>query len=173
MSEKKFLDGYSGQTTRQLIDMEDEYRVDSLVLAFEEAIQKKEESLGTASLSPAERVILAVEALEREVNNGGYEQFFSNSSVEYSGDVVQALISIGCREQASIAQKALDTVIPSGSEIDAEAIEDLLMDADDQLLDALSECDDAFWSASESIEDSLFAYVKANQASITLPADAG
>jgi len=52
--------------------MEDGYRVDSLVLAMESALDAKDRR----TLSPEERVVLAVEALEREVNNGGYDQFF-------------------------------------------------------------------------------------------------
>ncbi len=37
---QKFLKAYSGQTTEQLIALDGEYRVDSLVLAFEQAFNR-------------------------------------------------------------------------------------------------------------------------------------
>ena len=76
----KWLDRYSGESTDTLIALENEYRLDSIVLAFEEALDQKTARSGTDSLTAEEHVILAVEALEREVNNGGYSQFFFNSS---------------------------------------------------------------------------------------------
>src|SRR2546421_12023246 len=84
MSELQWLDGYSGQTVQQLIALERDYRIDSLVLAFEQAMDQKAARVGYENLTDAERTILAVEALEREVNNGGYGQFFVNSSREYA-----------------------------------------------------------------------------------------
>jgi Ni,Fe-hydrogenase I small subunit len=66
-----FLDSYEGQSTEELLALEREYRVDSLVLAFEQAIQNKSPD----SISTEESYVLAVEGLEREVNNGGYSQF--------------------------------------------------------------------------------------------------
>ena len=59
MGGTNWLDGYSGQTTDELIALEGEYRTDSLVLAFEQALMAKDE------LTDEEKVVLAVEALER------------------------------------------------------------------------------------------------------------
>ena len=67
-TDQPFLDAYGGQTTDELIALESEYRIDSLVLAFEAALDAKAEH------SKQERVVLAVEAVEREVNNGGFTQ---------------------------------------------------------------------------------------------------
>ena len=70
----EWLDGYSGQTVEQLLSLEGKCRTDSLVLAFEQAISQKAESANQGLTNP-EHIVLAVEALEREVNNGGYDQF--------------------------------------------------------------------------------------------------
>lgn len=56
----------------QLLDQVGSYRVDSLIVAIAQALQKK------PNLSVPERVVVSVEALEREVNNGGYNRFFFN-----------------------------------------------------------------------------------------------
>ena len=62
--------GYSGQSADQLLSLEGMYRIDSLVRAFEQAITQKAQRGGVQSLTDEERIVLAVEALEREVNNG-------------------------------------------------------------------------------------------------------
>lgn len=90
MPDLQWLDGYSGESVDELIVLEGKYRRGSLVLAFEQAMAQKAARAGEDSLTADERTILAVEALEREVNNGGYGQFFLNSR-EYASIIVDAL----------------------------------------------------------------------------------
>src|SRR5882724_2093805 len=106
----QFLSAYSGQTTAQLLAMAPQYRVDSIVLAFEQALDAKTAGANAIALTQAERTILAVEALEREVNNGGYSLFFINSSKEYAADVVPALERIACRKTARITANAIQAL---------------------------------------------------------------
>src|SRR5579862_9885762 len=110
MTDLQWLDGYSGQTVDQLLALEGKYRIDSLVLAFEQAMDQKAAEVGEESLTEEEGIILAIEALEREVNNGGYGQFFVNSSRAYAPVIVPALGRIGCPRTADITQKALNVV---------------------------------------------------------------
>lgn len=44
--------------------------------------------------------------LEREINNGGFNQFFFNSSGDFAHQTVQSLLSIGANRTADILQKA-------------------------------------------------------------------
>ena len=106
----KWFDSYSGQNTEQLLSLEGEYRTDSLVVAFEQALDQKSEAQGLENLTPEEQVVLAVEALEREVNNGGYSQFFTNSSVKYCSNIVMSLEQIGCSKTADITKRALNAL---------------------------------------------------------------
>ena len=64
MAALKWLKQYSGQTVEELLSLEGEYRIDSLVLAFEQAIEQKVTRRGSEETS-VERVVRAVEALER------------------------------------------------------------------------------------------------------------
>ena len=84
MRKLDWLDGYNGQSIEELIALERTHRTDSLVIALEQAMDQKAARLGEESLTEEERFILAIEALEHEVNNGGYGQFFVNSSREYT-----------------------------------------------------------------------------------------
>jgi hypothetical protein len=161
----KWLDRYTGQSTEQLVSLESEYRIDSLVVAMEQALGQKAAHTGEQSLSNEERVVLAVEALEREVNNGGYRQFFLNSA-EYARPIADSLVRIGCPQTAAIAQEALDALKPI--DLNAESIQNALGDDTVDLDEKLSGCDSSYFNTGEDIAGSLFAFVKANQTTLNL-----
>jgi hypothetical protein len=160
-SSEQFLQNYSGESVAELIELASRYRVDSIVLAFEEAISRKK------NISDTERTILAVEALEREVNNGGYDQFFTNSSNEFAPIIVEALKRVGCARTAEITQKAIDALGISGG-ITREAVESAMEDEDQQRTERLSECDDLYYEGEEPIAERLFAFIKNKRNSIKL-----
>jgi len=160
----KWLDGYSGESAERLLSLEGSYRTDSLVLAFEQAIGQKAERDGMQSLTDEERIVLAVEALEREVNNGGYDQFFVNSSREFALIIVGALERIGCKKTANITQKAIKAL--GISDLRSDAIEAIICTRDEGRRTKLNHCDDAYYKNAEPIAERLFAFIKANRASI-------
>jgi Domain of unknown function (DUF4375) len=165
MSDLPFLERYSGQTVEQLLSLEGEYRIDSLVGAFEEALLKKASRDGDLAINDEERVILAVEALEREVNNGGYSLFFENSTREFAPIIVEALIRIGCPRTAEITQTAIDALhLPT---LTADAIETAIAN-DNVSEEDLNECDRTYYKGPEYIAGQLFAFIKRNKDSITL-----
>ena len=160
----KWLDGYSGQTVDQLLSMEDEYRVDSIVAAFEQALDQKAARERVGSLSEEEHIVLAIEALEREVNNGGYQQFFQNESREYAPMIVQALARIGCPRTAAITQQAIDALhLPN---LTAGAIESALGEEDSEA--GLDDCDDLYYNTGENIAAQLLAFIRMNKDCIKL-----
>ncbi len=159
--ELEWLEGYSGQKAEQLLALEGKYRTDSLVSAFEQAILGKLNREGKDALTEEERIVLAVEALEREVNNGGFDQFFTNSSCEFVPVIVNALRRIGCRKAANIAQRAIQAT--GVSELTPEAIGDAMSAEDGKRQGKLSRCDNSYYETAEPIADRLFAFIKANK----------
>jgi hypothetical protein len=164
MSDLQWLDGYSGESVDELIAPEGTYRIDSLVLAFEQGMDQKAARIGQQKLAAEERVILAIEALEREVNNGGYGQIFVNSSREYSQIIVDARRRIGCPKTAEITQKALRIV--QEAPMSDEEIENGTWEDNEERQDALGERDSLYFKGPENIEEILFAFIKANRARI-------
>jgi hypothetical protein len=160
----QWLDGYRGESVDELIALEGKYRTDSLVLAFEQAMDQKAARIGEDELTAEERIILAIEALEREVNNGGYGQFFVNSSREYAPIIVDALRRISCPKTAEITQNALKIV--QKTPMSEEEIENGTWEENEERQDALGECDSHYFERPENIEESLFAFIKANRARI-------
>jgi hypothetical protein len=168
MPGSEFLEAYDGQSLADLIALEDRYRIDSLVLAFEQALQQKETRDGADALSPEERVVLAIEAFEREVNNGGYEQFFLNSSNEYTAQIADALELIGCPKVAATARGAV-AALGLGADASPSAVGAAVASGGDELVEALGRFDDEFYDvADEDIAGCLFRFVKTNQARISL-----
>jgi hypothetical protein len=159
-----WLGGYSGQSVSQLLSLEGKYRTDSLVLAFEQAISQKAKRDGVQSLTDEERIVLAVEALEREVNNGGYDQFFVNSSREFAPTVVGALQHIGCKKTATITRRAITAL--GISDLTSEAIDAAMAEGDEQRLAKLNRYDDSYYKCAEPVAERLFAFIKANKTGI-------
>ncbi|MDA0243664.1 MAG: DMP19 family protein [Chloroflexi bacterium] len=161
---KPFLETYGGQTIQQLIAMKESHRVDSLVLAVEQALRGKPEM----ELSEPERVVLAVEAMEREVNNGGYNQFFGNSSGKFTGFLVRALELIGCPKVATISADAI-AVLKLPEPFDADTVGLVAYELSDESIEQLDKCDSRYYANDESIEQRLFAYIEEYQNEIQIP----
>jgi hypothetical protein len=161
---KLFLEHYSGQSTDELIALKDTYRIDSLILAVEAGLANKP----NAELTVPERVVLAVEAMEREVNNGGYNQFFFNSSRDHASFLVHALQLIGCHKVAVISAEAISTLsLPE--EYDGDMVQDAVMALSEAGEEFLKACDSRYYANDEFIEDKLFAYIERERALIRIP----
>ncbi|MDY0094070.1 MAG: DUF4375 domain-containing protein [Candidatus Vecturithrix sp.] len=167
MSEQKWLDGYSGQTTDELIRLQGEYRTDSVVLAFEQALDQKAERMGQDSLTVEEKVVLAIEGLEREVNNGGYDQFFINSSKEYAPIVVDALDRIGCADAALLTQQAINALGIKG-QITVEAIDRIMEDESTERDERLEEDNERYYEIVGDLAGPLLEFIKKNKDKITV-----
>jgi len=67
------------------------------------------------------------QCFEKEINNGGFSQFFLNSSGDWAHETVQSLRIVGASKTASILQLAIDEfpngVVPKDREKRAELIE--------------------------------------------------
>lgn len=161
MPDLQWFNAYSGETVDELLALEGEYRIDSLVIAFEQAMDQKAARVGDDNLTEEERIILAIEALEREVNNGGYGQFFVNSSREFAPVIVHALRRIGCPKTADITQKAQQIV--QRFPITAAEIEHGTWEENEERDAALHACDALYFEGPESIETQLFEFIKANR----------
>jgi hypothetical protein len=155
MAKKKQLPwlDYAGQDTAAILSFKTSHRIDSLFCALEQAIQLRQSRLPDVTTTPEEYSFLAIMALQREVNNGGYDQFFLNSSRQYAPTVVAALRSVGWDATAALTQRAVDaSMLDPGSERDAA-------------LDAL---DKQFYTIVE-IETNLFSFIESHQPAFAIP----
>jgi len=160
-----WLDGYTGQTVDELLLYEATDKIHSILFALETAIREKLKSAGPLQRTGVETIVLSVLALHREVNNGGYDQYFRNSSRHYAPAVVNHLVIISCTEIADITQRALESL--GISSISVAAIEAAMQTHNVQRDRDLNRCDLAFYEQTGLLEN-LFSYVKAHQDGIKI-----
>ena len=165
-SKPQWLDGYSGQTTDELIALEGTFRTDSIVVAFAQAIAQKASRLGDAHLSTPERVVLAVEAVEDRVNSGGFDSLLRYES-SLVPDVVSSLVAIGCDAVADLTRSAIDAIGIDGP-ITANAIESAMDEENDARDDRLEALDRLYYDLAGDLADPLLAFIKSNRDQITL-----
>ena len=107
-------------------------------------------------LNEHERIIFITQSLEEEVNNGGFSQFFYNSSGNFSNELVDAFTKIGAFKTAEICKKAV-AVFGRSIPTDRNEREELLDNLDvDSLLD---ECDDAFYEYEDDLVELNYTYI--------------
>jgi len=104
--------------------------------------------------------------LDREVNNGGYHQFFCNSSRKFAPQIVQSLARIGCRRTAKITQRAIDAL--EVSRVTVARIEAIMQETNEERDQELDRCDQLFYKTPQGISRRLYAFVKAKRGRIRL-----
>src|SRR5262245_64943750 len=77
---------------------------------------------GLASHPPPMQVALCLHRLESEVNNGGFHQFFFNSSGEIVPETLEALAAIGAPKTRSLLERAVTIAFPGGYPKDVEEV---------------------------------------------------
>jgi hypothetical protein len=150
---------YAGQDTAQILACRSTHRIDSLLCALEQGIELRQKRTPDVTTTAEEHTLLAILALQREVNNGGYHQFFANSSCKYALTVVAALESIGCDATATLTQKAIDAL--GLRPLPAHAIEASVLKPDPKRDRALNALDKQFYRILE-IEPKLFSFVESH-----------
>ena len=100
-------------------------------------------------LNEYERVFFVTQTLEQEVNNGGFSQYFFNSSGNFSNELEDAFTKIGALKTAEICKKALAVFagkVPTDWNERQELLEELSCD------NILSELDNAFYDYEEDLD---------------------
>ena len=117
-------------------------------------------------LTYPERVFGLIWELESEVNNGGFEQYFSNSTGSLAPDIVNALKEVGANQMAAITQAAIDEV----GEVqwsDDEARKATMSRLSSASLKTLQGIDQAFYKYPDDLSELLYRYVYEHRAEIS------
>lgn len=112
-----------------------------------------------ADQSIPQKIFSSVWCLESEVNNGGFVQYFENSSAETAPFVVYALESIGAFKASDICRRAIAVAFPEGMPPDGEAISDAASNFTQEIQDKLDELDSEFFTYPDDLTGLLHAFV--------------
>ena len=112
--------------------------------AFDEALENLGLN-GMDAISEKDKVVACVFALEGEVNNGGFDQFFFNSAGDLAFYAPEALRKIGAYKTAEIAEKANSIFGAEGPSPDWNKRNEVLQSFGEKHDDFLGELDDQFY----------------------------
>jgi len=132
-------------------------------IGMSELVFAREAAVGYQRLTPPEQVVFCLDGLEREVNNGGFAQFFGNSSGDHALETVEALRTLGAPQVAALVARAV-AVFPDGRpDPDRERRQQQLDRLDQRALATLGELDTAFFEYPENLAALERAYVSSHQ----------
>jgi len=112
-----------------------------------------------ADQSMPQKVFSSIWALESEVNNGGFSQYFLNDSCETAPFVTEACDAIGAARTADICRRAITTAFPAGLPSSSDAISAAAAEFSDELMENLGSLDDEFFAYPDNLTDLLFGFV--------------
>ena len=130
-----------------------------LDVRFGDAFERDHEIVST--FSPGLRMFYATFILEGEVNNGGYHQFFFNSSRRFAADAVAGYELLGAREHAELTRQAIALIAAE------EAAERDAPDSESSEPSALGPIDERFFQL--DARPRRIAYIRAHAAEFTSP----
>ena len=112
-----------------------------------------------AQQSTPQKVFSSIWALESEVNNGGFSQYFLNTSCETASFVSEALETLGAPKTADICRRAIAVAFPAGLPENPESISSAAASFSDEVMEAFEPLDNEFLEYPHNLTDLLFAYV--------------
>lgn len=131
----------------------------SILIGLSESDRTKFGKQDFASQSSPQKVFSSIWALESEVNNGGFSQYFANDSCETASFVSQALDTIGAPRTADMCRRATTTAFPAGLPPTPEGISKAAAGFSDEVLGSLDTLDGEFLEYPHNLTDLLFDYV--------------
>lgn len=131
----------------------------SILVGLSESEKTKFGKEDFAVQSESQKVFSAIWSVESEVNNGGFSQYFLNTSAETASFVVKALEIVGAPATADICGRAIAVAFPAGLPETQLAIQAIAATFSDGILGQLDSLDQEFFAYPHDLTDLLFAYV--------------
>lgn len=111
-------------------------------------------------LTEAEQVFVAIWELEAEVNNGGFEQYYYNSSGDTAYFVVEALERVGALQMAAIVRQANAGFAEGGPSRSRPERQKQLAALPNQVKGLLDELTDRFFDYPDNLTELLYAFIR-------------
>jgi hypothetical protein len=118
-------------------------------------------------LSPAEQVIACLTELEMEVNNGGFHQYYWNSSGDHAQAAIGALVDLGAPNTAALLREANALLGPDGPSPDREARWEQLNALGERATELWFELDGRFYEYRENLQGLAASFIRTRTAEFT------
>lgn len=137
-----------------------DYEIDNFVVdTFEAVALKCADGDRMEALSTHERTLYVTQTLEQEINNGGFSQYFYNSSGDLANELADAFAAIGAHKTAAICKRALSAfkgAVPTDRTERQTMLERM------HCHKLWEKCDDAFYEYEDDLESLNRAYILAH-----------
>lgn len=136
---REVLDGWDDGRREDALRLEGklaEAAADALVDAMLELGEEGSDALAASSLSPAEEELRAVHTMEKEIWDGGFEQFFDSCGHEEVELAAKGCTRIGAPHFTAVVEKALAIVPIVPDDEWPEDLEERLAALDEEFFDA-------------------------------------
>jgi hypothetical protein len=114
-----------------------------------DVVETKYQLVGLDELNEKEKAIFTIWWLEAEVNNGGFHQYFWNSSGDHFAIALKSLNKIGATKTASLLKQAIEIAFCGSVPLNRDERQKLLEIDEDKKMDALEELDNSFYEYPE------------------------
>lgn len=111
-------------------------------------------------LSEPQKVFYFNQNLEREINNGGFNQFYFNSSGDFAHETIDSLMAIGAYKTAEIVKKANEQFPDNKVPKDRTQRQEILDQIEDQAKEFWDELDQMFFAYKDDLNSLNFNYIK-------------
>lgn len=131
-------------------------------LQITDVIYDKEAEVGYAALKPVEKVIYCIDGLLREMENGGFVQFFRQDAGALTDDTLLALEQVKAKATSTLLQQIVEYFPGSQVPTDEEEREAQFEQIESNYGDEISELDDRFYDSGENLVGLTLSYVQRN-----------
>lgn len=121
-------------------------------------------------LNEAQRVFYITQALEMEVNNGGFSQFLFNSDGCFANELVSAFEKIGAMKTAEICKKAISIygdIVPTDRDEREAIITPDDEKEEERIEEILNACDDEFFKYEDDLLELGYQFIINNKESFS------
>ncbi|MGH9856787.1 MAG: DMP19 family protein [Acidobacteriota bacterium] len=133
------------------------------VIALSDRVFDRFANVGFTGLTEAEQTFFCIVSLDGEVNNGGFDQFFFNSSGDYSLPTLPALQRIHADYTANLFKQALSTFKNGAPNADREQRWKQMDEFTDAQNHTLSKLDLEYYEEHDKITDLLCSYARSKK----------
>jgi len=166
----------SAKLTKELFNKASIDEKEDLIYYFTQKIRKKD-NYGKASFSKMPetlKTIYLINELESEVNNGGFLQFFANSSGKYTNETIESLGLIGANNTKNLLEKAVKIMLKHNestenlnSKINSRELYEIFETSEiydnEVLMKELNDLDSKFYKSTEPTQELKFKYFESNE----------
>ncbi|MBU6426692.1 DUF4375 domain-containing protein [Patescibacteria group bacterium] len=116
--------------------------------------------LSPSDLKGAEMVVYSIENMENEVMNGGFRQYFLNSSGDTWKDCLESLKKVNATKSLDLFLKSLSIFKDHNPPIDWSARKIVVDQLSKAQIDLLDELDKEFYKYEDKLQDLVLAYAE-------------